>query len=110
MRDLTAENVKEKIHAAEMELRELDGQASRLWEQIRITPEQWCQRQYVDAGDFWVVGILGKRCLYLNCVEGGWGWGQYTKWGEIVEYHWEQLNINHVVLQTIFEIENGVAS
>lgn len=109
MRKLTANDVDREIAESEAELRELDKRAMRLWERIRIAPEQWSQEQYKGAGPFWVVGILGKQCLYLNSVEGGWGWGRYVRWGKVGEYHWEQLEIYHVVLQTLFAIDNGGA-
>ncbi len=107
MRELTAEEVEKEIAVSEAELCVPDGRATRLWERIRIDPEQWCQEQYPGNGPFWVIGVLGRRCLYLNSVEGGWGWGRYARWGQVSEYHWEQLDIHHVVFQTLFAIDNG---
>lgn len=105
--NFAAEEIESEIRSAEIELSKFDIRAFRMWEGIRVTPTQWSQKQYEGVGNFWVVGLLGKRCLYFNSVEGGWGWGKYSHWGEISEYHWEQLEINHVVFQTLFAIENG---
>ncbi len=107
MRQLTAKEIDEEITEAQSELHKLDERAMRLWERIQIAPEQWSQDQYVGTGPAWVIGILGNRCLYLNNVEGGWGWGRFAQWGKINGYHWEQLEIEHVVLQTMFAIDNG---
>ena len=56
---------------------------------------------------FWVIAVLGNRCLHFNHVEGGWGWGRFEQWGKISEYHWQDLDIHHVVLQPLFAIDNG---
>ncbi|RPI75083.1 MAG: hypothetical protein EHM45_15710 [Desulfobacteraceae bacterium] len=108
MRELKTDNIIKEINDSEAELlHELDGRAARLWERIRIAPEQWSHNQYAGLGPVWVVGVLGKRCLYLNSVEGGWGWGRYARWGQVSEYHWEQQDIHHVIFQTLFAIDNG---
>ena len=107
MRELTTEDVDREIAASETELHEPDGRAARLWERIRIAPEQWSHEQYPSIGPFWVIGILGKRCLYFNSVEGGWGWGRYTHWGSIKEYQWQNDEIHHVVFLTLYAIDIG---
>jgi hypothetical protein len=94
--------------------RDLDASERRLWERIRIAPVRWEQRQYGDEANqyserFWVVAIMGTRCLYFNHVEGGWGWGRFAEWGSICEYHWQQDEIHHVVSQTLFAIDEGGA-
>lgn len=50
--------------------RELDDRAMRLWERVRVAPCRWAQQQYPGGNSFWVVAILGTRCLYLNDLEG----------------------------------------
>ncbi|MFC1833614.1 hypothetical protein ACFL2Q_02625 [Thermodesulfobacteriota bacterium] len=107
MRQLAPEDLDKEIVVSEAALREPDGRAIRLWERMRIVPEKWSQEQYPGVGLVWVIGILGSRCLYLNSVEGGWGWGEYLRWGQISEYHWEQLEIHQVVFQTLFAIDKG---
>jgi hypothetical protein len=79
----------------------------RLWERIRIEPRRWSHNQYPDTVPFRVIGIIGNRCMYLNEVEGGWGWGRYDEWGRISQYHWQQDEIHHTVYQTLFAIDNG---
>lgn len=50
---------------------------------------------------------MGRRCLYFNSVESGWGWGRFDTWGQICEYHWQDLEIQHVVSQTLGGIDEG---
>ncbi len=99
--------IQNEIDLTDKELEELDIRAFRLWERIRIKPELWKQKQYNHAGKLWVVGILGRRCLYFNFVEGGWGWGRFEKWGKINEYHWQQDEIKTTIYHTLFAVDNG---
>jgi len=107
MIELTEKEVKQEIEMSEGELRETDRRAIHLWERIRIEPNRWSQEQYSGGKQFWVIGVLGNRCLYFNEVEGGWGWGRYEQWGKISVYHWQQDEIHHVVFQTLFAIDHG---
>jgi hypothetical protein len=107
MREFTNEEIKKEIALSEQTLREPDERVIRLWERMRITPSRWCQEQYPGGKQFWVIAILGTRCLYYNEVEGGWGWGRYEQWGTISAYHWQQDELHHVVFQTLFAIDYG---
>jgi hypothetical protein len=107
MKKLIKNNIEKEISEAEDMLREPDERAIRLWERIRIAPQLWSQEQYPDNEPFWVIAAMGHRCLYFNHVEGGWGWGLYEQWGKVSEYHWEVSEIQHVVFQTLFSIDNG---
>lgn len=106
MTTLTSHTLQQEILAAERELGS-DERALRLWQRIRIPPEQWRHQQYSEAGPFWVIALLGKSCLYFNAIESGWGWGQYDTYGEIREYHWQNDEIYHAVYQTLFAIDHG---
>ncbi len=107
MKELTREDIKQEIATAETELLEPDKRGIRLYERIKIKPDLWAQEQYPDNKKFWVIALMGTRCLYFNHVEGGWGWGQYSKWGEISGYHWQNLEIYHLIFQTLFAIDEG---
>lgn len=86
---------------------ELDIRIRRLWDRVSLEPQRWRAAQYPQKAEVWVVGVLGDRCLYFNEVEGGWGWGRFSEWGRVADFHWEQLEIQHVVAQTLFAIDNG---
>ena len=92
---------------AEQAMRELDPRLYRLWERVRITPAQWKQSQYPDAGPFWVIAIIGRRCLSYNHVEAGWGWARFDRWGKFSEYHWGSENLQVPVCQLLFAIDEG---
>ena len=100
--------MKTEITAAERHLDGLGGRERRLWDRMRIEPERWAQGQYEDLAGFWVVAVLGRRCLYYQPVEAGWGWGRYETWGEISTYHWGDADeINDVVCWTMFALDHG---
>jgi hypothetical protein len=105
--NLTETLVQEEIATAERELIEPDGRAVRLWERIKIPASLWGQSQYPIESSFWVIAILGNRCMYFNHVEGGWGWGRYDQWGTIESNHCQQDEIYHVVFQALFTIDEG---
>jgi len=105
--NITKREILEEIEEAEKELTLLDERTLRLWERTKVPPTQWKQEQYTESDDMWVIALLGNRCLYFNFVEEGWGWGFYEKWGVISEYHWQQDEIQHALLHTMFAIDNG---
>jgi hypothetical protein len=107
MKRLTNNDVEKELKVSESELCEPDERAIRLWERIKIIPTLWVQNQYPGNDKFWVVAAMGNRCLYFNPIECGWGWGKFQHWGRIIEYHWQDLDIHHVVFQTLFAIDNG---
>jgi hypothetical protein len=87
--------------------RALSERGARLWERIRIQPTEWRTKQYPGEDLAWVVATVAYRCLYFNEVEGGWGWGRFSDWGNIEEHHWEQLEIHELVEQMLFGIDHG---
>jgi hypothetical protein len=101
---MTETEVSSEIAAAEGEL---DARSRRFWERILVKPALWSQDQYPGLASFWVVAILGNRCLYFNEVEKGWGWGRYSEWGRISEYQWQQDELQTIVAQTLFGIDRG---
>jgi hypothetical protein len=107
MSQLSEAEVKADIAESEIELSKIDPRAAHLWERVSVSPEQWEQEQYSDKTPVWVIAILGKRCLYFNYVERGWGWGEFKNWGSVSSFHWQQDYIHHSVLQLLFAIDNG---
>jgi hypothetical protein len=107
MRALQISDVAAEIVAAERELNEPDQRAIRLWERIRIPPRRWRSSQYPGTTPVWVIAVLGCRCMYYNELEGGWGWGRYTDYGTVSEFHWQNDEIHHVVFQTTFALLEG---
>jgi hypothetical protein len=105
--NLTESQVQAEIAKAEHELVEPDSRAVRLWERIKIPASLWRQSQYPVDSSFWVIAVMGNRCMYFNHVEGGWGWGRYHDWGSIATYHCQQDEIHHVIFQTLFAIDKG---
>ncbi|ODA36716.1 hypothetical protein [Planctopirus hydrillae] len=96
-----------ELRNAEAALATLGERETRLWERVKITPTQWRHNQYPNVGPVWVVAVMGKRCLYYNAVEGGWGWGRFESWGIVADYHWQQDEIQHAIHFLLFAIDNG---
>ena len=74
-----------------------------LWNQIKLNElEKWTQYPFGEEGNgFWVVAIIGKRCLYYNDIEGGFNLSNFEVWGEIVEYYSNQTDLLSF-LQSVF--------
>jgi hypothetical protein len=105
MRIPSLATVEEDLREADRLLaEEPDQRLLRLWERIRIPTEVWAQQQYPGVPPFWVVALMGRRCVYLNPVEGGWGWGGYERMGEVSTFHWQQDDIVAVVGWTLMTI------
>lgn len=106
MENLKANEVSSEIEGAEKILNEWDPEYFKFWSKSKILPVKWVQKQYDNAGDFWVIALIGKNCLYYNHIEEGWGWGSYKEYGEISGFHWQQDEIQHAIYQMIFNIIN----
>lgn len=55
------------------------------------------------------MGVGDAATLYLDEIEGGWGWGTFDAWGIVSGYHYEQLEIHHVIGHTLCAIDEGGA-
>jgi hypothetical protein len=104
---LSSDQIRREIQSAERTLDEVGVRERRLWDRIRIKPAQWRQAQYPGDELVWVVAVMGRRCLYFNHVEGGWGWGRFDVWGDVSEYHWQQDEIQHAVSVVLLAIDHG---
>ena len=95
-------------HDIAEETRELDPRENRFWERIRVPPARWSAGKYAECvGGFWVVGLLGVRCLHLNEVEGGFTWGRYSTPGTIDKIGYDQDELCHAIYKMLFAIDEG---
>lgn len=95
----TLEWIRQSVAQSLAQLQPGDAGSRALWELMQITPSTWAQQQYPEDGPHWVVAIMGNRCLYFNDVEGGWGWGRFTQWGQVDGYHRDQMQVHHLLRQ-----------
>lgn len=66
---------------------EMDGPQREFWRRIRIEPEKWAQSPWGDeGGGFWVVAVIGQRCIWYNDIEHGFNTSRFEKFGTIAEY------------------------
>lgn len=78
----------------------------RIWNLIKVTPIKWILHPWGDkGGGFWVVAIIGNRCLYYNDIEEGYNWSSYTQSGEIDEYFCDQDDLKVAINQITDTLE-----
>lgn len=104
---LSNSELRDVLTSAEMVIDQLGGRQRRLWKLIQVPPMRWNQSQYPGAGPVWVVAIIGRKCLYHNHVEDGWGWGSFDSWGEVAEHHYDQLELQHAISMTLHSLEHA---
>ncbi len=77
----------------------LEGLDKSFWRLIKLnTPEKWLNHPLGDlGGGFWVVAIVGNRCIYYNDIEDGFNVSTFTSWGEIDDYVSNQLTLEELV-------------
>ena len=77
----------------------LEGLDKGFWRLIKLTqPAKWQQHPYGNEGDgFWVVGIVGHRCVYYNDIEDGFNLSAFDQWGVINEYGCNQLTLDELI-------------
>jgi hypothetical protein len=85
--------------------RDLDERQARFWERVQIPPTLW--RCVPHGGVWWVVGVIGTRCLHLNPHEGGLTWGRYSTWGEIEICGHDQDELLGAIYKILFAIDEG---
>ena len=104
MQNPSLQELTEEISGAEMQLSRLGDSYLRLWKTLKVNPVRWSQQEYTGAGQAWVIAIKGTQCLCFNMVEEGWGWVDYSSWGHLNNFHWEQDEIQHAISKTYFQI------
>lgn len=87
-------NLNELKNKIQIEEKNLSKDNLYLWKKIKIIPEKWTQDPWGEKGNgFWVVAIIGKKCLYYNDIEDGFNWSQYNEYGIIQDYMCDQDTI-----------------
>lgn len=74
-----------------------------VWNHIRLPhAEIWQQHPWGDEGcGFWVVGVLGKSCIYFNDLSRGFNIGRFYHWGEIADFEMESQPLDQLLQQSI---------
>ena len=105
--NLSLENVLDEISISERIIQKSNVNNFTIWSKIKIFPELWEQHQYDFDAKFWVVAAFDNYCLYLNFVEGGWGWGKFESQGHISEYQWEQEELHEAFLWRFDDLQRN---
>ena len=63
----------------------------------KITPLKWIEVEYGD--EYWAVGIIGEKVIGFNDFEEGFNVSNYSRYGRIDGYDWDQLQLNHLIQQ-----------
>lgn len=76
----------------------MEPEALALWELIRVPPEKWQLSPWGDlGGGFWVVAVLGKKCLWYNDIEDGFNLSPFEEWGCIAKYWCNQTTLSELM-------------
>ncbi len=85
---ITIEELSIEINKA---LPKLNAETLLFWDNIRIVPQKWQEKEYGnEGGGFWVVAIFGKSVIWYNDIEEGFNVSVYSNYGEIEEFGAEQ--------------------
>ncbi|TRC90061.1 hypothetical protein FJV80_06385 [Mesorhizobium sp. WSM4310] len=79
----------------------------RLWDLIRIDPEQWIHRSPTGNVSIWVVALIGRGVISYNDAENGFDRSSFVQYGEIVELGWGQDELEGAVQHVLNELELG---
>lgn len=98
---ITIEEVYDLILTTE---KELNGDLLNFWELIKIYPEKWDEDTYgKEENGFWVVGLVGRKVIYYNDIEGGFNISDYKTYGTIDKYFCNQDKLTWTVSR-LFEL------
>jgi hypothetical protein len=65
---------------------EMDPALLAYWARIRIRPVKWTLLPRSDeGGGFWVVAVIGQRCIWYNDIEDGFQDSRFDVFGTIAE-------------------------
>jgi hypothetical protein len=74
----------------------------RLWEAIKIMPEKWGHSEYGNgSGEFRVVAVIGRRVIWYDDIEEGFGFSSYVGYGVIGESGCGELELEWAVQRII---------
>ena len=77
---------------------EMEPAVLEFWRLIRIRPAKWNLSPWGDiGGGFWVVGVIGNRCLWYNDIENGFNISHYEEFGRILEYGCNQIELDRCI-------------
>jgi hypothetical protein len=81
------------ISSAEEEM-EIEPQLRLFWERIKVNPIKWHLSPWGDeGGGFWVVALIGRKCIYFNDIEEGFNVGCWSHLGCIDNYWCNQTDL-----------------
>jgi hypothetical protein len=79
----------------------------RFWKMLKIDPEKWTLTpEGNDGGGFWVIGLLGKNCIWFNDVEKGFNVSGYDYPGEIKEYRNTSADLIVLIQSFLLELKS----
>ena len=64
------------------------------WDKIKVKPQKWQLPPMEDmGGGFWVVAVVGQKCIYYNDIEEGFNLSSYEQVGHINDYWCNQSDL-----------------
>ncbi len=76
----------------------MDDPLQKFWERIRVRPVKWALPEIGDlGGGFWVVAVIGQKCIWFNDIEDGFNVSRFEDFGTISEYWCKQSELEGVL-------------
>jgi hypothetical protein len=92
---ITSDELDAMIEAAELDM---EPPVLELWKTLRIRPAKWQLSPWGDlGGGFWVVAVIGDRCIWYNDIEDGFNISRYQAVGYILEYWCNQTELDRCI-------------
>ena len=92
---ITSDELDAMIEAAELDM---EPPVLELWKTLRIRPAKWQLSPWGDmGGGFWVVAVIGDRCIWYNDIEDGFNISRYQAVGHILEYWCSQTELDRCI-------------
>jgi hypothetical protein len=72
----------------------MDPPQLAFWNQVRVQPVKWAMSPWGDlGGGFWVVAVIGQKCIWFNDIEDGFNTSGFKSFGVIAEYWCNQSSL-----------------
>ncbi|MBV9850490.1 MAG: hypothetical protein JO250_12520 [Armatimonadetes bacterium] len=89
----------------------MEEPVKRFWDRIKIPPEKWQLPPLGDeGGGFWVVAVVGQKCVWYNDIEEGFNISRASQFGQISRYSCNQTDLLIIISNYHHDFLKAIAS